>query len=76
MAHNNEAKSTTLVKLLLNIQIADVVIPNSLSITTAKLLQGLIELIINIAELIKGVVIANSSLITPNKSFLLGATIV
>jgi len=38
MAHNNEAKSTTLVKLLLNIQIADVVIPNSLSITTAKLL--------------------------------------
>jgi len=38
MAHNNKAKSATLVKLLLDIQIADVVVFNFLSITVAKLL--------------------------------------
>ena len=51
------------------------VVPNSLFITVIKLLQGLIELTVNIAELIEGIVVANSSLTTSNKSFLLGATI-
>ena len=55
---------------------ADMVVPNSLSITTAKLLQGIIESAVDIAESIEGVVIANSSPTTPNKSSLLGATIV
>ena len=69
MAHNNKAKSATLVKLLLDIQIADVVVFNFLSITVAKLLQGVIKLAVDIAESIKGVVVANFLPTTPNKSF-------
>jgi len=38
MAHNNKAGSITLVKLLLDIQMVDVVVPNFLSITVVKLL--------------------------------------
>jgi len=38
MAHNNKARSATLIKLPLNTQIADVVVPNFSFITTAKLL--------------------------------------
>ena len=52
------------------------VVFNFLFITIAKLLQGVIELAIDIAELIKGVVIVNSSPITLNKSSLLGAIMV
>ena len=52
------------------------VVFNSLFITTTKLLQGLIELAIDIAKLIKGVVVVNFLPTTPNKSFLLGATII
>ena len=40
----------------------DVVVPNSLSIAAAELLLGLIESAIDIAELIEGVIVANSSL--------------
>jgi len=55
---------------------ADIVIPNSSSITTAKLLQGIIKSAIDIAELIEGVIITNSSPTTPNKNSLPGATII
>jgi len=76
MAHNNKARSATLVRLLLYTQIADIVIFNSLFITTIKLLQNIIKLAVNIAELIKGVIITNFSPTTLNKSSLLRATIV
>ena len=58
----------TAVKLLLNI--VEITPTNSSSITTAKLLLGLMELTINTAELIKGVIAANSLPTTSNKNSL------
>jgi len=53
---------------------ADIVVFNFLFITIAKLLPSLIKLIINIAESIKDVIVANFLPITLNKSSLLRAT--
>ena len=52
------------------------VIPNFLSIAAAELLLGLIELAINTAELIEGIVAANSLPTTFNENSLLEVTMV
>ena len=54
----------------------DIVVPNSLSIAAAELLLGPIELAINTAELMEGVIAANSLPTTPNKNSLLEVTMV
>ena len=76
MAYNNEAGSTTPVKSSPDIQIEDVVVPNSLSIAAAELLLGPIELAINTAELMEGIVATNSSPTTPNENSLPEVTMV